>query len=82
MFVLVIYALFKDNMQIAIERFDHALEFLDISGITFDSWYASTKHFEHIHRKEKNFFSELNHSGLKVRYSSMKFSASSLGRSL
>ena len=37
-------------MQIAIELFDNAIEFLDISGITFDSWYASTKHREHIHR--------------------------------
>ena len=35
MFVLVIYALFKDNMQIAIELFDNTIEFLDISGITF-----------------------------------------------
>ena len=50
---------FKDKIQIAIELFDNAIETLDISGITFDTWYASTKYLEHIHRKEKFFFSEI-----------------------
>ena len=77
MFILIVYSLFKDNTQIAIELFDNAIAFLDISSITFDPWYSSTKLLEHIHRKEKIYFSELNHSWLKVRYSSMKFSASS-----
>ncbi|MBC8552181.1 MAG: IS701 family transposase [Candidatus Brocadiales bacterium] len=50
---------FKDKIQIAIELFDNAIESLDISGITFDTWYASTKYLEYIHRKEKSFFSEI-----------------------
>lgn len=50
---------FKDKIQIAIELFDNAIESLDISGITFDTWYASTKYLEHIHRKEKSLFSEI-----------------------
>lgn len=50
---------FKDKIQIAIELFDNATESLDVSGITFDTWYASTKFLEHIHRKENFFFSEI-----------------------
>ncbi len=50
---------FKDKIQIAIELFDNAIESLDISGITFDTWYASTKYLEHIHKKEKFFYSEI-----------------------
>ncbi|MFQ5754184.1 MAG: transposase [bacterium] len=50
---------FKDKIQIAIELFDNAIDTLDVSGITFDSWYASTKFLEHIHKKEKSFFSEI-----------------------
>lgn len=50
---------FKDKIQIAIELFDNAIEKLNISGVTFDSWYASTKFINHIHRKNKVFFSEL-----------------------
>ena len=50
---------FKDKIQIAIGLFDNTIESLDISGITFDTWYASTKYLEHIHRKEKFFFSEI-----------------------
>ncbi len=50
---------FKDKIQIAIELFDNAIKTLDISDITFDSWYASTKYQEYIHKKEKFFFSEI-----------------------
>lgn len=50
---------FKDKIQIAIELFDNAIESLDVSGITFDTWYASTKYLEHIHKKEKSFYSEI-----------------------
>jgi len=50
---------FKDKIQIAIELFDNAIETLDIPGVTFDSWYASTKFIEHIHSKDKAFFSEI-----------------------
>jgi SRSO17 transposase len=50
---------FKDKIQIAIELFDNAIETLDITGVAFDSWYASTNFIEHIHTKNKVFFSEL-----------------------
>ncbi len=50
---------FKDKIQIAIELFNNATESLGVSGITFDTWYASTRFLEHIHRKEKVFFSEI-----------------------
>jgi hypothetical protein len=50
---------FKDKIQIAIELFDNAIETLDIHGVTFDSWYASTKFMEHIHSRDKVFFSEI-----------------------
>jgi hypothetical protein len=50
---------FKDKIQIAIELFDNAMETLDIPCVTFDSWYASTKFIEHIHKKEKFLFSEI-----------------------
>jgi len=50
---------FKDKIQIAIELFNNATESLGASGITFDTWYASTRFLEHIHSKEKAFFSEI-----------------------
>lgn len=50
---------FKDKIQIAIELFNNAIETLDIPGVTFDSWYASTKFIEHIHSKDRVFFSEI-----------------------
>ena len=50
---------FKDKIQIAIELFDKATETLDVPNVTFDTWYASTKFLEHIHKKQKFFFSEI-----------------------
>jgi hypothetical protein len=50
---------FKDKIQIAIELFNNAIETLDIPSVTFDSWYASTKFIEHIHSKDRVFFSEI-----------------------
>ena len=57
------------------ELFDNARKTLDFSAVTFDSWYAATKFLEHIHSKEKYFFSELKsnrnifmyHPGKKTR---------------
>ncbi len=50
---------FKDKIQIAIELFDNARESFDFSATAFDSWYSSKRFLEHIHAKEKIFYSEI-----------------------
>ncbi|MCP4368735.1 MAG: hypothetical protein GY797_11585, partial [Deltaproteobacteria bacterium] len=50
---------FKDKIQIAIEMFDNALESFDFSATAFDSWYSSKRFLEHIHAKDKIFYSEI-----------------------
>ena len=50
---------FKDKIQIAIELLDNASESFDFSAVAFDSWYSSKRFLEHIHVKEKYFFSEI-----------------------
>jgi hypothetical protein len=50
---------FKDKIQIAIELFDLYAESFALSGIVFDSWYATTRLLTHIHKKTKIFYSEI-----------------------
>jgi len=50
---------FKDKIQIALELFDLYAESFALSGIVFDSWYATTRFLTHIHKKGKIFYSEI-----------------------
>lgn len=50
---------FKDKIHIAKELFDTSVETMDFSAVTFDSWYAATHFLEHIHSRNKIFFSEI-----------------------
>lgn len=50
---------FKDKIQIAIELFDLYAESFALSGIVFDSWYATTRILTHVHKKTKIFYSEI-----------------------
>ncbi|MBW7899123.1 MAG: IS701 family transposase [Candidatus Brocadia sapporoensis] len=50
---------FKDKIQIALELFDLYAESFALSGIVFDSWYATTRFLTHIHKEGKIFYSEI-----------------------
>ena len=51
--------LFKDKIQIALELFDSYSKSVDLSGIVFDSWYATTRFLTHIHKAGQIFYSEI-----------------------
>jgi hypothetical protein len=50
---------FRYSLEVYAEVMENTLNSMtlpDISGVTFDSWYASTKYLEHIHSKGRKFF--------------------------